>query len=117
MLVISLDFTPTCHANLSEHVFTRLKGDELLPPVCVQSDSTEVLYTFYTKCRRWLNPCSEHVCVCTVIDNRSGLSEQCDSTQQLYKALPRTSLFLCCCIYVSLFFCLSVSAFVFFEII
>lgn len=86
-LVISLDFTPACHEKLSEHMFTRLKGDELLPPVCVQSDGTEA----YSRCRRWLNPCNVCVCVCTVIDNSSGLSEQCDSTQQLYEALPRTS--------------------------
>lgn len=84
-LVISLDFTPACHEKLSEHVFTRLKEGELLPPVCVQSDGAEV----YSKCRRWFNPCS--VCVCAATDNSSGLSEHSDSTQQLYEALPTAS--------------------------
>lgn len=58
---------------------------------CVQLDSVET----YSKCHRWLNPCSVSVSlsVCVVMDNSSGLPDQCDSTQQLCKTLPRTSRF------------------------
>lgn len=51
------------------------KVDELLPHVCGQSDATDAA----------LIP-AQCVCVCVC----SGLSEQCDNTQQLYEAQPRT---------------------------
>lgn len=65
---------------------------------CVQSDSVET----YSKCHRWLNPCSVGVCV--VIDNSSGLPDQCDGTQQLCKALLSTSCFTLSLLDVSLFY-------------
>lgn len=72
----------------------------------------------YTPKRGWITPswldsitwyCGVCVRLCAVIDNNSGLPEQYDSTQQLYKALPRTSQSLSLFVFMSpALFCLPV---------
>lgn len=84
-LVVS--FTATRHKKLSEHVYTAKRG--WIAASCLVSNQT--VWRPIQSVIAGLIPALHWVCV--VIDNSSGLLDQCDSTQQLYKALPTTSCF------------------------